>query len=155
MPDRAKISSLVMLILFALAIVFALFFYLGRVVPGTQGTPVEEPLITDEVIILAYVYFGIALFSVLVFSLFEFLRHPQGAKGILISFAAFVVLFGIGYLMANGKTIPGFNNPDNVAHTVKWVDAGLKTAYIFSGIAIIGIIYTEIAGMLRSNNKGL
>jgi hypothetical protein len=35
MPDRSKLSSLAMLVLFALAIFFALFFYLGRVVPGT------------------------------------------------------------------------------------------------------------------------
>lgn len=154
MPDRAKLSSLAMLVLFALAIFFALFFYLGRVVPGTEGTPVEEPLITDEVIVLAYVYFGIALFSVIVFSFFEFMHHPQSARGILVSMVAFIILFGIGYLMANGRTIPGFNNPDNVPNTIKFVDAGLKTAYIFSGIAIIGVIYTEVAGMLRSN-KGL
>jgi hypothetical protein len=91
---------------------------------------------------------------VIIFSFFEFLRHPQSARGILISFVAFVVLFGIGFLLANGRIIPGFNNPSNVKQTVKLVDAGLKTAYIFSGLAIIGVVYTEITGMLRAN-KGL
>jgi hypothetical protein len=151
MPDRSKISSLSMLVLFAFALFFALLFYFGRVVPGTEGTPVEEPLVTDEVIVLAYVYFGIALFSVIVFAFFEFLQHPQNAKRLLISFAAFVVLFGMGFLMANNKTIPGFNNPSNTMQTVRWVDAGLKSAYLFIGLAVIGVIYTEIAGMLRSN----
>ena len=151
MPDRSKIASLTMLILFVLAACFFLFFYLGKVVPGTEGTPVEEPLITDEVIVLAYFYFGVALFSVIIFAFFEFLHHPQSARGILISMAAFTVLFGLGFLMASSETIPGFNNPSNMKQTVRLVDTGLKTAYIFSALAIIGVIYTEISGMLKSN----
>ncbi|MBN2482422.1 MAG: hypothetical protein JXB19_11820 [Bacteroidales bacterium] len=150
-PDRSKISSVTILVFFALAIGFTLFFYLGNVQPGTEGTPVEEPMVTDEVIILSYIYFGIALFLALIFFVFEILRNPKSAKSILIGFVVFVAIFGLGYLMATGNPIPGFNNPSNVKPTIKLVDAGLKAAYIFIGLAVTGVIYTEISGMLKSN----
>lgn len=151
MSDRSKIASAVIMVLFALAVGFALFFYIGKVQPGTEGTPVEEPLVTDEVIILSYVYFGIALFLTLIFFVFEIIRNPKGAKGILIGFAFFAAIFGLSYLMATGNQIPGFNNPSNVAPTIKLVDAGLKAVYIFISLAVTGVLYTEISGMLRSN----
>ena len=150
MLNRSKISSVVMLVLFALAIFFALFFYLGNAVPGTEGTPVEEPLITDEFLILIYIYFGIALFAVLGFYLLDLLKNPKAARGILIAFGSVVVILGISYLWASGTIIPGFNNPSNVKPTLKLVDTGLKAAYVFGVLALAGIVYTEVSGMMRS-----
>lgn len=149
-PDRSKIASVTMLILFALAIGIALFFYWGNVQPGTEGTPVEEPLVTDEIIILSYTYFGIALFVALLFAVFAVIRNPGSARGILIGFAVLIVIFGLSYLLATGKTIPEFNNPSNVKPILKMVDAGLKAVYIFIVLAVVGVIYTEISGMLKS-----
>lgn len=150
MPDRSKISSFTMLVLFLLAICFILFFYLGNVMPGTEGTPVEEPMITDEFLTLTYVYFGIALFAVFAFSLFELLKSPKAAKGILIAIGFVVAVFVLSYLWASGNLIPGFTHPSNIKPTLKLVDTGLKAAYVFGTLAITGVIYTEISGMLKS-----
>ena len=150
MFKKLKFSSWIMLILFALAVVFSLIFYLGNVQPGTAGTPVEEPVVTDEFLIMAYVYFGIALFTVILFSLYQLLQEPKAGRNLLIGIGVFIVIAGISYLSASGKPVPDFNNPSNTSGTVKGVDTGLIAAYIFGGLAIAGVIYTEISGMLKS-----
>lgn len=148
---KIRPSAIVMLVLFLVAFCFALIFYLGNVQPGTAGTPVEEPLITDEFLILTYVYFGAALFLTLIFSISAFLGNPRAARNMLIGAVIFIAIFGLSYLISTGVVIPGFSNQSNVAPTIRWVDAGLKAVYFFGGLAVIGVIYTEISGMMKSN----
>ena len=56
----ARILSISLYVLLAISVVFALLFYMGNKVPGTEGTAFEEPRITENMMIWAYILFGIA-----------------------------------------------------------------------------------------------
>ncbi len=152
MLRRLKASSVVFIILFAIPVVFALLFYLGKVRPGTEGTTMEEPLITDEFLIMSYVYFGAALLVTVVFMIREVIRHVRSARGILTALAVLTVLTVLCYLWASRELIPGFTNASNVEQTVKLVDTGLKMAYVLGAAAVAGVLYTEIKAMIRKSN---
>ena len=151
MLRKLKLSSLIMLILFLLAVIFAVFFYFGGVKSGTLGTPAEEPLITDEFLVLGYVYFIIAVCLALYVTVRGVIKNPLSARNMLISAGVFRGIILISYLISTGNLIPGFSNPANTPSVLRLVDTGLKATYIFGGLALTGIIYTEITGMLRSN----
>ncbi len=148
---KLKLSSLVMIILFMLAAVFAVFFYFGKVKAGTLGTPVEEPVVTDEILVLGYVYFIAAVCLACYAAIRGVIRNPGSLKDLLISAGVFVGIILLSFLISTNNLIPDFNNESNVPGVIRFVDTGLKAVYIFGGLALAGILYTEIAGMLRSN----
>jgi len=151
MLKKLKLSSLIILILFVVAGIFAAIFYFGGVKPGTMATPIEEPLITDEFLLLGYVYFIVAACLALYVAVRGIINDPGSLKNILIPAGIFLGIFIISYVISTGNIIPEFDNEGNTAPVLRFVDTGLKAVYIFGGLAIAGIVYTEIAGMLRSN----
>jgi hypothetical protein len=151
MLKKLKFSSLVLLVLFLLAIIFAAFFYFGAVKPGTEATPAEEPLITDEFLMMGYVYFIVALCLSLYVAVRGLVKNSASLKNILISTGVFLGIIIFSFLISTGNLIPGFTSAGNTPSVIRLVDTGLKAAYIFGGLALAGIVYTEIAGMLRSN----
>ena len=52
-----------------LTVIFAILFYIGGVVPGTEGTRYEEPKVTNSFIVYAYILFGYYRSHTLFFSL--------------------------------------------------------------------------------------
>lgn len=134
-------------ILLAIGFVFGIIFYVGDVVPGTKGTSLEEPLITDNFLILAYIYFGIAAVLALIFPVIYIVTHPKKVKNVLLGILVFAIIIVIGYLLGSDKQLA--SNPDVSVTTMKLVDSGLKAAYIFLGLAFIGVIYSEISGIFR------
>ena len=44
-----------------LTVIFAILFYIGGAVPGTEGTRYEEPRVTNSFIFYAYILFFITL----------------------------------------------------------------------------------------------
>ena len=54
-----KLTVYLSWVLMALTLVFAILFYFGGVVEGTEGTRYEEPLITNSFILFTYILVGI------------------------------------------------------------------------------------------------
>ncbi len=146
----SKISavSIIMIILLAVSVVFTFMYYMGKKVPGTEGTSFEEPKITDTVIIWAYILIGIAAITAIIFPLINVIKNPAHAKNIIIVIAVFGILIGISYLLSSGAPI-SFLKVDATARTLKTVDTGLITTYIFAAIAFLGILYLEISSLFR------
>ena len=148
MPSNyQRFISIFLYVLFAIALVFAIFFYFGKVVPGTKGTQFEEPVITDKFLILAYIYFGIAAILAIVFPLEYIITHPKKVKNVLLSILIFVVVLVIGYLMGSGQQLDA--NSDISTTTMRLVDSGLKITYIFLGVAFLGVIFSEVSSIFR------
>ncbi|MFO7658112.1 MAG: hypothetical protein R6W78_13710 [Bacteroidales bacterium] len=142
-----KIISIFLYILMALGLIFGAIFYLGGVVPGTEGTSVEEPLITEKFLFMAYIYFAIAAALALVFPIFYIVTHPAKVKNVLISLLVFAIVLVIGYILGSDQQLA--SNPEITGTTLKLVDSGLKAAYLFLGLAIIGVIYSELSSIFR------
>ena len=147
MNNYQKIVSIFLYVLLAVALIFGLIFYFGKVVPGTKGTNMEEPLITNQFLVLAYIYFGITAVLTIIFPIINLITHPKKAKGFLVSLLAFAVVVLIGFLLSSGK--PMADNPDISTTTLKLVDMGLKSCYIFLGLAFVGILFSELSSIFR------
>ncbi|MBN2611367.1 MAG: hypothetical protein JXB00_07410 [Bacteroidales bacterium] len=142
-----KLISIFLYILLALGLIFGVIFYIGDVVPGTEGTSVEEPLITEKFLLLSYIYFAIAAILALVFPIFYMITHPAKVKNVLISLLVFAIVLVLGYLLGSDQQLA--SSPDISGTTLKLVDSGLKAAYIFLGLAIIGVLFSELSSIFR------
>lgn len=146
-----KIVNIILWVLIGISVVLTFMFYFGKVVPGTEGTTLEEPVFTDTFLIWAYILFGLAIVITLVFSIINVFVNPASAKKGLISVLFMLVVFVAGYLLASDTPLnmPGYEGTDNVPQVIKWVGTGLNAAYILAGLAILSILYVEIAKIFK------
>jgi hypothetical protein len=144
----SRILSLSLYVLLAVSVVFTLIFYMGNKVPGTEGTAFEEPKITDNMIIWAYILVAIAAVAAIIFPVITLIKNPSHAKNILIIILVTAVLVGVSYLMASSESI-SFLKVEATTSTLKLVDTGLTISYILVAIAFVGILFYEIASIFR------
>ena len=138
-----KISSIVLYILAAVSVVLAVLFFVGGNVIDAAGQPTDEPVFTALNLNWAYLLFFGAVALTLIFSLFYLVTHPKALKGALIAIAAGAVLLVIAYFLASDAPLTG-RTVEADASTLKWVGTGLYAMYILGGLAILGIIVSEI-----------
>ena len=142
-----RIISIFLYVLLGVALIVGIIFYFGDVVPGTKGTSLQEPLIADEFLILSYIYFGIAALLTVIFPVIYIITHPKKVKTALLSILFFAAILIIGYLLGSGNKFA--DQPEISSTTMKLVDSGLIAAYVFLGLAFVGILYSEISGIFR------
>lgn len=142
-----KILQILTWVLMAVTVVYALIFYLGNVVPGTEGTRLEEPTITQSFLVWAYILFFLTAGITVVFSVINFIVNPKGAKKSLIGLIGAAVIILIAYLLSDDTVLnmPFYDGKDNVPSTLKLVDTGLYTAYILVGLAALSILWSTIS----------
>jgi hypothetical protein len=133
--------------LMAITLVFAILFYFGGVVPGTDGTRYEEPLVTNSFIFYTYVLVAITVLLTLFFSVRALILNPKGLRLTLIALGVGAVLMAIAALLADDTVLnlPHYKGKGNVPRTLLWTDIGLYVAYFLAGLAVIAIFYSEIS----------
>jgi len=137
--------------LMALTVLFAILFYFGGVVKGTEGTRYEQPTVTNSFIVFAYLLLGITALLTLFFSVRNLVLNPKNLKMVLLVLAAGAVLVIIAALLADNSVLnlPHYKGKDNVPRTLFWTGTGLIVAYFLVAIAIIAIFYSEIAKFFK------
>jgi steroid 5-alpha reductase family enzyme len=101
---------------------------------------------TNYGIIICYILLAVATLAAVVFPIIQFAQNPKNAKGALIGIGALVVLVGISYVLASDT------NPSNMeitASAAKQVGTGLYAFYFLAGIAIVAVIYSEVAKLIK------
>ncbi|HNT93312.1 MAG: hypothetical protein H6545_08120 [Bacteroidales bacterium] len=148
MSERTKkLTNYLSWALMALTLVFAILFYFGGVVAGTEGTRFEEPKVTNSFIFYAYILIGITLVLTILFTIRNLILNPKGLRLTLIALGVGVVLVIIAALLADDTVLnlPHYKGKDNVPRTLLWTDIGLYVAYFLAALAVLAILYSEIA----------
>lgn len=148
MSGRLKtIINIILWVLIGISLVILVIFYFGKVVSGTEGTNLEEPVITDLALRWSYAMVLIATLATLGFSLLNLILNPKALKQTLLVLVGAVALVVISYLLASDQvlTIIGYEGTDNNQETLKIVGTGLYATYILAGLALLSIAYVEIA----------
>jgi len=142
-----KLTGYVSWVLMALTLVFAVLFYFGGMVPGTEGTRYAEPKITNSFIVYAYILVAVTVIITLFFSLRALILNPKGLKLTLVALGVGAVLVVIAALLADDTVLnlPHYKGKGNVPRTLLWTDIGLYVAYFLVGLAVIAIFYSEIS----------
>ena len=143
----AKYTKLLLWVLIALSAFYILMLFVNTTEDDTKW--VTNSLTYTEV--LLYISVG----AVVLFSLFNFvmrlIAHPKKALVSVISIVLLLVIVFIAYSYASDEVLnmPTYDGPDNVPGTLKWSGAGLITAYILLGLAVLSILYVEIAKLFK------
>lgn len=146
-----KIVQIILWVLMAVSIIFAVIFYLGSVVDGTEGTRLEEPVITQSFLTWAYILFFATLAITIVFSIINIVVNPKGIKGAIIALIFGAVLITAAFLMSDGTLLdlPHYSGKDNIPSTLKFVDTVLYSTYILLGLAILSIVYSSVSRLFK------
>ncbi len=140
-----KLINLFLILLMGTAAVMALIFYLGDVVPGTEGTSMEEPVITNTFLTFAEVLLAFTAVVTLVVSLINVFASWKAIKRFLLVLVGVAVLIFVAYTLASDEVIRMASGVFDNKITLKWTDTGLYTTYILMGLAVVAIVYSEIA----------
>ena len=147
----SKIANYLLYALLIISVGFIGWFFFGGFVAGTQGTPAAEPLATDEILMWAFILFIIAAAASLIFPLVYMIMNPKNTVRNLVILGFIVVLVVVSYSLASDQTLNlvNYSGPDNVPQTLKRADTGLILTYILAGIAVLSILYTEVAKLFK------
>ncbi|REE05722.1 hypothetical protein [Marinoscillum furvescens] len=99
--------------------------------------------IIDVGLYASYILIALCALSAVVIPLIQSFADPQSLLKSGIGVIGLLVVFGIGYGLASGEA------PGTTEATSKVVGAGIITMYIMFGVAIVGIVYTEISKIIK------
>ena len=138
-------------VLFAISIVYVGLFYFGGFVEGTEGTPIEEPLVTNGILQWAFILLIMTTLPALLSPLINFIRNPKNVTKVLITLGIVGVVIVVAYLLASDEVmnIAQYSGPDNVPATLKRADTMIFLVYILLGGALISILFTEIVRLFK------
>ncbi|MCF8465413.1 MAG: hypothetical protein K9G41_11255 [Flavobacteriales bacterium] len=101
---------------------------------------------TNYGIIICYILLAVAVLAAVVFPIIQLIQNPKGAKGALIGVGALVLVLGISYALSS-DAVPG--NLEITPEGAKQVDTGLFAFYILSAVAVIALVYSEVAKLFK------
>lgn len=144
-----KIIQIIMYVLLGVSLIMIGAFYFGDTETTTFANEKEYafPSFTDNIIYWTYGLFIVAALAAFLFPVASLVTDIKKAKNTLIGVLALVIVVGLAYVLAS-DAIPTFYNANkfNITETIsKNVGTGLFSVYLLFGIAIIGILYTEIS----------
>ncbi len=142
-----KTISIILYVLMGISVVLVAFFYFGKLVPGTEGTNMEEPVITGKILIWAAILVIITAGLALIFPIINLVSNPKSAKSGLFILLGVAILIFVAYTLASNEVlkIPGYTGTDNIPGILKIAGTGLFTTYILAGLAVLSILYSEIS----------
>jgi hypothetical protein len=102
----------------------------------------------DIAIIWGYFLLLIAAITAVVFPIAYAIVHPANLVRSLLLLVGVAVLIGVSYLLSSGETLEiiGYTGTDNSNPGIlKLIDTGLIFNYFILGLALLSIVYAEIA----------
>ena len=135
-----KIILIAKIVAFALVAVALIFLILLMVSPTSDS-------IIGNYLVIAYVTFGIAVVTALVFPIIHMISNPKGAVKALLGVAAILVLGLISYLFASNEFTAIQLEKLQVTESASiWVGAGLNLTFIVGIATILAAIFLAIRG---------
>jgi hypothetical protein len=141
-----KILRILLIILLAISAVLAVIFYGG-------GEDISgNPAYTNIFILWAYILTGLSVGLALIFPIIQMITNPKNAKKGLVGIVALAVFVAIAYGVSSSEIL-GITNPDliqyDVPSTLKYAGTMINSIYILAAIAILSMIYTEVAKIFK------
>ncbi|MCA1746093.1 MAG: hypothetical protein LC655_00240 [Bacteroidales bacterium] len=108
---------------------------------------------TDYALGWAYILLAIAAIAAILFPLVKIVTDVKAILRLLMVVAAAAVLLLVSYFVFASDTsinILGYTGTDNTDPvTLKWIGTGLFSTYIIFGVAILSILYFEVASIFK------
>jgi len=146
-----KIAQYVLWALMAASLVFVAWFFFGGFVEGTEGTNIAQPKITEAILKWTYILLIFTLAVTIIFPIIFMFTNLQSLKRLGIVILISGVLIFISYQLADDTVMDliGYNGPDNIPATLKFVGTGVIFTYILGVAAIVSILYSSISNIFK------
>ena len=157
-----KISKILSYIVLAVGVIAGVLLYLmnsniSQMLLEKEATDPRELLVPETagsifsavspLYNLALVVIVVLLIATLVTIVSGLVKNPSSLKKVFVGVAAFAVIVGIAYGLAEGQEVVTREGDVISASQTKWVGAGIISFYLFSAIAIVAMI---AAGVKKS-----
>ncbi|MBP2832568.1 hypothetical protein J8281_10265 [Aquimarina sp. U1-2] len=142
-----KISKILSYVVLAIGIIGAILWYVmsssigdlmdqngvseARELPLDDAAPLVSPLYS-----LTLIIFVITIVATLITVFSTLAKNPSGLKNTLIGIVAFVIVVGIGFVLAEGVETPMKDGEILSESGSKWVGTGLYAFYILAAVAV-------------------
>jgi len=103
----------------------------------------------DFFLYLGYIMVVVAAVSAVLFSLLNLVTNPKSMVRAGISVVGIVVLFLIAYSLSGNEVTVDYAKFNIDPDTSKLVGGSLIMTYLFIGITILGLIYTEVVKIVK------
>ncbi|MCG8409908.1 MAG: hypothetical protein MI739_01320 [Bacteroidales bacterium] len=141
-----KILRVLLIVLLAISALICLLFYVG-------GDDVSgDPAFTNLYVGWAYALVGSAVGLSVIFPVIQMITNPKKAKKGLYGIVALAIVIFVAYAIASDELL-GIINPELIQYdspaTLKYAGMMLHSIYLLSGLAILSMIYSEIAKLFK------
>lgn len=92
---------------------------------------------------LTYFIFAVTIIAIVIFILAKFF-DGSNLKNLLISLGAFVAVFLVALIFANGDAIQYANGSSISASGAKWMNTGLNMVYILAIVAVVALFLSSV-----------
>lgn len=143
----AKITKVVLWVLVALSMFFALMLFTNT--SEEDVTWINNSLQFTKIIL--YIIIGLTIFFSLMIYVLTLIEKPRKALIKLIPFILLAIIFIIGLSLASDIPLhmPNYDGDANTPLQNKWTGVGLIMMYIILGLAVLSIIVTSIARIFK------
>lgn len=144
----SKILNIATIVMLVITVVVLGLFMFGGELPNAQY---KTPVYTQELLVWAYVLFGIAVVSALAFPIIRLFTRPKEAMKSFIGLAVIIIVILLAYSLSDGTimNLPGYTGADNVPSRLMFADTLLYTTYFLGIGAVLAIFVTEIIRRVR------
>ncbi|MCL2042026.1 MAG: hypothetical protein FWG84_08335 [Bacteroidales bacterium] len=137
-----KIILIAKIVAFALVAVALIFLILLLVNPTSDA-------VIGNYLTVAYITFGIAVVTALIFPIVHMISNPKGAVKAFLGVVAILVLGLISYLFATNEfTAIQLEKLQITESASIWVGAGLNLTFIVGIVTILAAIFLAIRGSI-------
>lgn len=143
----AKITKVLLWVLIALSIFFALMLFMNTSEGDT--TWIENSLTFTE--ILLYLTAGSAVLASLYIFTMRLIAKPKRALISLIPIVLTLIIFIIAKSQASDAILdmPNYDGDANVPVQLKWSGTGIIMTYVLLGLAVASIIFAEVSRLFK------
>ena len=146
------------LVLISFLLLIAFYATMGQ---GTEsitslaGEEIHVPILTDTIIYLLYILFGIAIVVTITMALVQFIKsmisNPGSALKALIPVILFAGIFVVSYLMGSGEkmSIIGYEGTQNEGVWAQITDMFIYTIYTLFVLLLVTIFGSRIYTALK------
>ncbi|MCS6973869.1 MAG: hypothetical protein N2044_03080 [Cyclobacteriaceae bacterium] len=113
------------------------------------GLVVASLTSVDAGLYIGYILLLIAVIAAIGLPLLNSVKSPGELKKPLLALLLMVALFAVSYALSGSDVTPEQAAKGITESTSKLVGAGLTMFYLISGIAVLGLIYSEVNKALK------
>ncbi|MGB3618631.1 MAG: hypothetical protein WBA12_10975 [Catalinimonas sp.] len=104
-------------------------------------------------LIIAYILVGVCILAAIVLPLINSLSDPKSLLKVGLGVVVLAVVVFLGYALSGTEVTriaaEAMAKQDLSDDTAKWISGGLIAMYIMLFLAVLSIVFTEVAGIFR------